>query len=542
MIHQAKKRISGSIAITIILYFNAWGTVLPPNDAIDVKHYNFQLELYDSTDVISGTATIQILFKKDLTTFELDLVNKDSKGAGMTVSDVTLNGKSLQFDHQQDKLKITLPEISHVGDLKRVVVSYKGIPRDGLIIGKNKFGDRTFFGDNWPERARHWLPTIDHPSDKASVDFIVTAPTAYYVIGNGIKVEESYVNARQKLTHWREEIDIPTKVMVIAAARFAIHLEGNVSGIPVESWVYPQNRLDGFHDYAGAVNILEYFHNHIGPYPYNKLANVQAKIPFGGMENASNIFYFENSVNGKADQQDLIAHEIAHQWFGNSASETDWHHVWLSEGFATYFSRLYAEFADGQRLMDSLLKVDRGHVIDFYKTTPQPIVYTELPKDLMKIPNANSYHKGSWVLHMLRNEIGDDAFWKGIRKYYRTYQYGNAQTSDFIKIMEETSGQDLNNFFKQWLFTAGHPVLDMIWKYDSKAKTLNLIINQTHSGPPFEFTLELGIYTSSSIHPTIAKLKINKETTNLSFPFGTKPTRIELDPNTNLLFDGKLRN
>ena len=536
------KKISGSIALAIILYFNAWGAAIGPNDGIDVKHYNFQLELNDSTDVISGTATIQILFKKELTTFELDLANKDAKGAGMIVSDVTLNGMSLQFDHQQDKLRITLPATGHAGDLKRIVITYKGIPRDGLIIGKNKFGDRTFFGDNWPERARHWLPTVDHPSDKASVDFIVIAPAAYEVISNGVKIEESYVNVKQKLTHWQEEVDIPTKVMVIGAARFAIHLEGNVSGIPVESWVYPQNRLDGFHDYAGAVKILEYFHNQIGPYPYKKLANVQSKTKFGGLENASSIFYFENSVNGKANQVALIAHEIAHQWFGNSASESDWQHVWLSEGFATYFSRLYTEFANGQRMMDSLLKVDRNKVIDFYKTTPMPIVYTELPKDLLKILNWNSYEKGSWVLHMLRNEIGDDAFWRGIRKYYRTYQYSNAQTSDFIEIMEETSGQNLNTFFKQWLFTAGHPVLEVTWKYDSKAKTLNLVINQTQSGQPFDFTLELGIYTSNSVHPTIAKLKINKGTTNLTFPVGTKPTRIELDPNTNLLFDGKLMN
>jgi aminopeptidase N len=542
MIHQPIKRISGSIAFGIILCFNVWGAVAQPNDAIDVKHYTFQLELNDSTDVISGIATVRILFKKDLSTFELDLVNKDSKGAGMTVSDVTLNGKSLQFNHQQDKLKITLPAISRTGDFQNIVISYKGIPQDGLIIGKNKFGDRTFFGDNWPERARHWLPTVDHPSDKASVDFIVVAPAVYEVIGNGIKIEESYVNGKQKLTHWQEEVDIPTKVMVIGAARFAIHFEGNVSGIPVESWVYPQNRLDGFHDYAGAVSILEYFHNQIGPYPYKKLANVQSTIQFGGMENASNIYYFENSVNGKADQEDLIAHEIAHQWFGNSASETDWHHVWLSEGFATYFSRLYTEFTNGQHAMDSALKVDRKHVIDFYKTTPQPIVYTELPKNLLKILNSNSYKKGSWVLHMLRNEIGNDAFWKGIRKYYRTYQYSNAQTSDFIEIMKEISGQDLNTFFEQWLYRPGHPVLDGTWKYDSKAKTLNLIITQTQPGQPFDFTLELGIYTSSSSPPTIAKLKINKGSTNLSFTFGTKPIRIELDPDANLLFDGKLRN
>jgi aminopeptidase N len=113
------------------------------------------------------------------------------------------------------------------------------------------------------------------------VDFIVTAPAAYQVIGNGIKVEESYLNPSQKITHWHEEVDIPTKVMVIGAARFATHLEGNVNGVPVESWVFPQNRLDGFHDYAVAVPILEYLDNRIGPYPYKKLTNVQSITKFG---------------------------------------------------------------------------------------------------------------------------------------------------------------------------------------------------------------------------------------------------------------------
>src|SRR5690348_4493594 len=244
----------------------AHGAVTPPNEGIDIKHYTFQLALNDSTDIISGTATIQIRFKKNLSEFELDLANQNAKGAGMVVKDVTMNGKTIKFLHQQDKLKIMLSTAGQSNDLETFVITYRGIPQDGLIISKNKFGDRTFFGDNWPDRAHQWLPSVDHPSDKASVDFIVTAPTTYEVIGNGIKIEESYINAKQKLTHWREEVDIPTKVMVIGAAHFAIHWEGNVHDIPVESWVYPQNRLDGFHDYAVALKILEYFDEHIGPY------------------------------------------------------------------------------------------------------------------------------------------------------------------------------------------------------------------------------------------------------------------------------------
>lgn len=533
-----------SVYVLLLTFLSSitYGAVTPPNEGIDIRHYTFQLALNDSTDIISGTATLQILFKKNLSEFELDLANQNAKGAGMVVKDVTLNGKTLKFGHQQDKLKIFLPTAGQADDLVTFVITYSGIPQDGLIISKNKFGDRTFFGDNWPDRAHQWLPSVDHPSDKASVDFIVTAPTVYEVIGNGIKVEESYLNAKQKITHWREEVDIPTKVMVIGAARFAIHLEGNVHNIPIESWVYPQNRLDGFHDYAVATKILEYFDEHVGPYPYKKLANVQSKTRYGGMENASNIFYFENSVNGKGEQEDLIAHEIAHQWFGNSASETDWHHVWLSEGFATYFSHLYTEFAHGRNALNAAMMADRNQVIDFYKTTPLPIVFTDLPKDLLEILSANSYQKGGWVLHMLRNEIGNEAFWSGIRKYYRTFAYRNAQTSDFQKIMEEASSRDLDIFFNQWLFRAGHPILDGSWAYDAKTKTINLTINQVQKGQPFDFPLEVEIYIENQLHSKIERVRIDKTTNKFSISIGAKPLKIGLDPNTNLLFEGKLKN
>jgi aminopeptidase N len=536
------KRIYPLLFLIILTSCRGWSQINPDNDGIDIKHYTFQLEINDSTDIISGTATIQILFDKSQTSFELDLANKNSKGAGMTVRNVTMNGTSLQFTHRQDKLKIALTKASSINDLLTFIITYSGIPQDGLVISKNKFGDRTFFGDSWPNRAHHWLPTIDHPSDKAAVDFIVTAPLIYEVIGNGIKIEESFLNAKQKLTHWKEEVDLPTKVMVIGVARFAIHHEGDVNGIPVESWVYPQNRADGFYDYALATNILEYFNEHIGPYPYKKLANVQSTTRYGGMENASNIFYFEKSVNGKNELENLFAHEIAHQWFGNSASESDWHHVWLSEGFATYFTHLYTEFLYGRDAMEIDMQEDRSSVIEFNKTKSLPVVFATLPQDLMEILSPNSYQKGGWVLHMLRNEIGNEAFWDGIRKYYRNFSYRNAQTADFQKIMEEVSGKDLRIFFNQWLFTAGHPSLNGSWSYDTKTKMLSLTIDQIQKGQPFVFELELGIYVENQALPTFEKVRIEKVANKFSIPMTAKPVKIELDPNTNLLFEGKLKN
>ncbi|MFZ6013750.1 MAG: M1 family metallopeptidase [Bacteroidota bacterium] len=534
----------------IILFFSSVTTSTPflladalPSDDIDIKHYRFELELFDSTDVVNGKATLKILFNKPVNTFELDLGSKKQQGKGMSVNRVSLvslvsvKGQDLSFTHENDHLRITMNSQTKPGEELTINISYQGIPEDGLIISKNKFGDRTFFGDNWPDRAHYWLPTIDHPADKATVEFVVTAPARYQVIGNGVKLEESYLNSKQKLTHWSEDAAISTKVMVMGAACFAIQYDEHVGHIPIEHWVYPQNRENGFHDFAAAKNMLDFFIQHIGPYSYKKLANVQSTTRYGGMENASNIFYFEDFVNGKADHDNLIAHEIAHQWFGNSVSEKDWNHVWLSEGFATYFTHLYNEskYGSDQRAAD--MQEDRRQVIEFYKKSPLPVVFTTLPKNLIEILSINSYQKGSWILHMLRQEIGNDDFWKGIRLYYKAFQNGNAITMDFRRVMENVSGKDLRLFFDQWLHGLGHPVLSYAWKYDTKAKSLQISIKQLQKEQVFSFPLEIGIYKKGELRPLIEKVRLEGETTLINIPLASKPAEIRLDPYINLLFE-----
>jgi aminopeptidase N len=510
----------------------------PKNNAIDVKHYSFQLEVNDSTNVITGQATISILFNTALTDFELDLVNKNERAEGMEISQIVFGENKLRFLHQHDRIKIFLTTSAKAHEQLTFTIYYKGIPRDGLTIGQNKFGDRGFFGDNWPDRGHHWLPVVDHPSDKASVDFIVIAPFYYAIVANGVKTEESWIDAKRKLTHWHEEVDIPVKVMVVGIARFAVQYVGKVDDISVESWVYPQNREDGFHDYTVALNVLDYFHRHIGPYPYKKLANVQSKTRFGGMENASAIFYAENLINGKGEQEPIIAHEEAHQWFGNSVTEKDWHHAWLSEGFATYFANLYLEYAYGHdRLVDEQ-KTDRMQVIQYFNENPAPVVDTTV-RDLNLILNTNTYQKGGWVLHMLRHQLGDLAFWKGVRQYYTTYRNGNALTSDFQRIMEEVSGTNLSVFFNQWLYQSGHPKLSVTWAFDAKAKALTISISQGQKGTIFKTPLDIAIRTADGKRE-VQTLSLESKTQKFTLPMASKPLDLSLDPNTWLLFEGKI--
>jgi aminopeptidase N len=510
-----------------------------PSEWIDIKKYTFRVELNDSTNVISGTAELAFVCKKNMTAFDLDLINKGNGGMGMQVTSILYKSSPLKFSHENDQIKITLSVPQ--GEQGTLTIHYSGIPQDGLIISRNKYGDRTFFADNWPDRGHNWLPVIDHPADKAAVDFIVVAPLHYEVIANGIRVEESYLNPKQKLTRYSEDTEISTKVMVIGVARFAVQQAGVVDHIPVESWVYPQNRAEGFYDYALAVKILDFFNSHIGPYSYKKLANVQSKTTFGGLENASAIFYFENSVTGKADHEGLIAHEIAHQWFGNSATEREWPHVWLSEGFATYFAVLFAEFAHGEDKRQQEMTTDRNQVLEFYKKEQIPVVNPQITT-LMKILNANTYQKGSWVLHMLRREVGDQQFWAGIKSYYKKFQNSTALTSDLQDAMEAASGKDLDQFFNQWIYKAGHPVLDGSWTYNETAKTLQVTVLQTQKSQIFNFPLEIAISFEGKDFQQIEKIHINKESAQISIPVASKPSKLSLDPNVNLLFEGNMRN
>ena len=225
----------------------------------------------------------------------------------------------------------------------------------------------------------------------------------------------------------------------------------------------PEDRDKGFYDYALAADILPFFIKNVGPYGYKKLANVQSKTTFGGLENANTIFYSENSVTGNRKSEGTIAHEIAHQWFGNMATEKSFAHLWLSEGFATYMTTLYMEHKYGADTARSMLLKDRDEVIEFAKTTDQPVI--DESTDYMKLLNANNYQKGGWILHMLRRQLGDSLFWKSVQKYYSTYAGKNADSHDLQLIFEKVSGKNLSAFFKQWLYTPGIPKLDVTWSY-----------------------------------------------------------------------------
>ncbi|MBA4322419.1 MAG: metallopeptidase [Odoribacter sp.] len=501
------------------------------NPLIDVVHYDFNINVNDTNNIITGSAVITLKYNGLVESAELDLKNINSAGRGMVVGSVTYRGGNIRWDHRNDKLNITIDSPGEAGSMGEFLITYSGIPADGLIISKNKFGNRAFFADHWPDRARNYLPCVDHPSDKATVDFIITAPGHYEVVANGYLVEESDLPGGDKLTHWREDVPLPVKVMTFGAASFAVRFAGNVEGIPVWTWVYPENRKEGFYDYSFALKPLAFFSKLIGPYPYEKLANVQSKTIFGGLENAGCIFYSENSVTGEGKAEGLLAHEIAHQWFGNSVTEADWHHIWLSEGFATYLTSVYMEKTYGKEKLDAGMNSARDRVLRSFEKTPGPVIDTAIT-DLMKLLSANSYQKGAWVLHMLRQETGDENFWKGIRLFYERFRNGNALTADFEKVMEEVSGKNLKLFFHQWLYIAGQPDLKINVNPGRKKGFIDVIIEQKQH-TAFIFNIEFSVKDSGGTR--IEKVAVTDKITRVSIK-GEPDSEIIPDPNIRLLF------
>lgn len=500
--------------------------------AIDIQHYRFELQLNDENDKINGIAQITVKFKTAANDFYLDLTNENN-GKGMKVLALMQQNSKVPFDHKNNKLNIRFA--AKPGEIKTFTIAYEGVPETGLIISKNKYGDRTFFGDNYPDRGQHWLPLVDHPSDKATVEWIVTAPSHYQVVGNGRLVERTNINDKTTLTHWKTDVELPTKVMVIGAARFAIQNVANVYGTTVSSWVYPQDREKGFYDYAPAAPILDWFINHVGDYPFAKLANVQSKTQFGGMENAGNIFYSENSVTGTRNVEGLLAHEIAHQWFGNSASEGNWHHAWLSEGFATYFTILYMEQKYGKARAQESLIANRQQVIAFSKNNRVPIVNTAI-ENYMEILNANTYQKGGWVLHMLRNKVGDQQFWEAIKLYYTKYTLSNALTDDLKDVFEYVTGLDLDSFFAQWVYQAGQPELNASWSYNNGTLNMQLQQNQKES---FVFDLEVELIYENGVSE-VKTIQVNSKTQQWTPKLNSKPVKITLDPDVKLLMEASI--
>ncbi len=520
------------------------GTVPAPRAAvpgIDVLGYEVELSLERSGAFFQGRVSIRIALQEPRPSeLPLDL-------SGLEVDWVHIDGADTPFRRDRGTLWVALPRSVEVGDELVVEILYGGAPVDGLILRNNVHGVRSAFVDNWPDRARFWLPSIDHPSDKATVRFTVHAPSAWSVVANGHMVGEpsptdsdALGGAGDRRTwRWESGVPISTYNMVVGAGEFAIRSVGTAACgrapatmrddgcIDVSYWVYPADTTFAAELFARAPQMVDFFADLIGPFPFEKLANVQSATRFGGMENASAIFYSEEAIALGTMAEGTVSHEIAHQWFGDSVTEAEWSHLWLSEGFATYFGALFFEEADGTDDFRRRMEESRRRYISS-DDVGQPIVRVE--SNLMDLLNRNNYQKGGWVLHMLRGVLGDEDFFTGIREYFGRHAGHVVLTADFQRSMEEISGRDLEWFFRQWVHEPGYPRLAISTEWFTESHELEIRIRQeqSESWPTFRFTADVEFdLPGRSVRRSI-EVRGREQTVRISLP--RAPMGVTFDP------------
>jgi aminopeptidase N len=509
----------------------------PRQPDVDAVHYVFRLELGDTSPEIKGDATVEMRFvTAGATRFELDLASLAS-GKGMTVTDVRSPASAVTYRHEANRLHITMATAAAAEEHRTLTIAYHGVPANGLRLLQNKNNEWSAFSENWPNRAREWLPMIDHPYDKATSEFIVTAPARYQVVANGLLQEETDLGDGRRVTHWKQAVPIASWLNAIGVEQFSVRHAGVVKGVELQTWVgHLDADIGRIYFEEPARQALEFYSEHVGPYAYEKLANVAAAGINGGTEHASAIFYGERGLRAQP-AFGLVAHEIAHQWFGDAITERDWDDVWLSEGFATYFTHLCEEHYLGREVMLAGLKRDITTVLAAEKASPDtPVVHRNL-SDMSKVLNRFVYQKGGWVLHMLRGRIGIDAFWAGIREYYQRYKNLSASTDEFRRVMEQSSKSDLTAFFAQWLNRPGVPKIEGSWSYDAAAKQVVVTLAQTIAGEPFNLPIEIGIIATAGALPRVEKAELAARSATFTFAAGTEPASVVLDPNTWLLFE-----
>jgi aminopeptidase N len=530
------RRVLPSALLSFLIAVNAVSAAdtYPRQQGVDALHYVFNLIISDANNEIAGESTATVRFvAAGVKELVLDLI-KSTGAAGMAVSAVTCGGQPATFTHDAERLRIALAQPSTAGQELSCTTTYRGVPAGGLRLINNIYGERTAFSENWPNNARHWLPMIDHPYDKATGEFIVTAPAHYQVVANGLLTEETDLPGALRRTHWKQSVPIASWLYAVGMARFTVRHYATSKGIPQQYWVFPQDADNGrkVFEMTGR-RAFDFFSEQIGPYAYEKLAHVQAAGLGGGTEHATAIFYGEKSVAAGGGP---VVHEVAHQWWGNAVTEKDWDDVWLSEGFATYFTLLYTEQFDGRDAFVRGLRSSRDRILGLEKKQPDtPIIHRNL-SDMRRVLNQFVYQKGGWTLHMLRGVIGTDAFWTGIRDYYRRYQNQNASTDDLRLVMERVSGKDLRWFFAQWLTRSGVPALTGTWHYDAAARQVVVEVTQSQAGDVYRLPIDIGIARQAGA-PRVEKVELIAKTGRFIFAADAEPADVVLDPETWLLME-----
>ncbi|MGD9589583.1 MAG: M1 family metallopeptidase [Pyrinomonadaceae bacterium] len=513
----------------------------------DVQHYVIRVSFDQAKKQVFGDTTVRLKPLKD----GYKRVVLDS--IGISYSSVALEGGDipLTFKTQGKSVIVDLDREYSAGETVAVRFKYTATPKKGIYFVAERKASEGFPGHSaqiWtqgePEEARYWFPSFDFPSDKATAEQFITAKKGDSVIGNGAFLGKADNPDGTSTHHFRMDVPFPTYLVSFVVGGY-VRIDEKYKEIPLGYYVYPGTESIVPKAYGKTKEMFRIFEDITKiDYPFVKYdQTIVASFSFGGMENItattmadSEIFLAGNPLFG-GGVEDLVSHELAHSWFGNLVTCKNWAELWLNEGFATFFEAVSREKLYGREayIFKVMNDAERFLAEDAVNTKRHGLFNRNAADvDSLFDRAGTTYNKGGAVLHTLREQVGEEAFWKGVNVYLNRHKYGSVETTDLKKAMEESSGQDLGWFFDQWVYGLGAPKLTVRHTYAAASRTLTVTITQTQRQErftPAAFKLPLDIEIQTPRGTVSDKAEVDARIKTFRYKVPARPSKIVVDKN-----------
>jgi aminopeptidase N len=546
-------RVAANLIVTCCLVFglSAWVAAAneplrtPGDRPVDIEHIRLDLEVFLEEQRIAGTASLDFTALRKIAALNLDAV--DFEVGNVFVEKFGGGGERTRatYENTGTTLGVTFPEPLEKGATRRIVVEYKvRNPKAGLHFFKPSESEPEVRLMVWsqgePIQNRYWIPCLDHPNERQTTEIFCTAANGFEVISNGKLISrEPLPDGRRTRFHWKQAKPHVAYLVTLVVGKFDT-AEEKWRGRPVTYYAPPGRGKDISGTFGRTLEMLDFFTEKFGvEYPWEKYAQVVVEqFTSGGMENTSATTLVDTVMHDERALIDstpdwLIAHELAHQWWGNLVTCKDWSHLWLNEGFASYSEILWAEHKLGRDEAHYELMKDHRRARTGAALT-RPIVDRRYV-DPGAMFDERSYPKGAWTLHMLRHRVGDAEFLTALKRFATAYAYRTAESSDLRIIFEDLTGVALERFFHDWTERAGHPAVNIASSYSPQDKLMKIVIRQTQETEPFEFPLTIELLTGGT--PMVLNPLVNQKEMTLFVPVPNRPVGVRVDPEFTLLAD-----
>ena len=516
-----------------------------PARSFDVHHLRLDLTVDLEARRVAGEATLTLsplgvaFDQLVLHAVALDVKAVEVAGAGPA-----------RFAIEPDMLRIWLERAHAPKDTLIVRIRYSATePKQGLyFVASDEAYKRPLqlWSQGETEENRHWFPAWDYPNDRATSEMVVTVPAGFTAVSNGA-LESQRDNPDGTVTfHWYERRPHVNYLVSLVVGKF-VHISEKYGAIPLDIYVPPGKEELVPRSFGNTADMMRVFEQAFGhPYPYEKYAQTTVHdFMWGGMENVSATTLTERTLHDEAahltfQSDDLLAHELAHQWFGDLITCRSWSHAWLNEGFATFGEIVYFESKwseDG--LADQLIELRSGY-LDEYENDYRRAIVTDVYGGDWDLFDAHLFEKGALVLHMLRKELGEEVFGRAISHYVNKHAWETVDTSQLRIAIEESSGRDLGVFFDQWLYRGGHPVLEASWSWDEERKQVEVEVKQVQEvdelTPYFDIPLAIRVtFCEGDGDHVDQRVRLREEREVFHLPAERRPRFVQLDPESWLL-------